>query len=874
MNPALEMLSKFLRLEASRGYDNRAVLGGLERTLDTWLAEARAAGVPEELQDSVSQTLSAYPSQSPDERHQSLDALWTRIHAQGTLPAEGRSQPAPSLDPGASASLAAPPSQLVAMRSTPQPVDRSPAPAEERPRTNTSAPEAMPADADGPMPSEADSPDDLLDEEEDEQAHPAATAGASMEDHSPLEEAAFRAPLTTLPGIGPKSAHTLGTLGLHTLGDLLFYFPRRYDDYSALKTINRVWYGEEVTIIATVDEIRLRPIRGGRMKLVEAVVSDGSGALRVSWFNQPWIVQNLQPGKAVVLSGRVDQYLGKLVMNSPEWEPLERQQLHTNRIVPVYPLTAGVGGKWLRRVLHSVVTRLAPRLVDPLSGELRQQADLIELGQAVQQIHFPDDTRRLEQAQQRLAFDELFYLILGVLRQKRDWQALQTTPLTVDDEWMKTFLGSLPFAVTQAQQAAMQDVRDDMASGRPMNRLLQGDVGSGKTVVAALAIAIACRNGHQAAMMAPTSILAEQHYRTLLELLPAHGVPADSVRLLIGATPEADKRSIRQGLAEGQVRLTVGTHALLEEPVQFQRLGLAIIDEQHRFGVEQRSLLRAKGGTPNLLVMTATPIPRSLALTIYGDLDVSLIDELPPGRAPIETRLLLPIERSRAHRFILSQIEAGRQAFIIYPLVESSEKTEALAAVEEYDRLQSSVFPERRIGLLHGRMRPNEKEDVMQRFRNGELDILVSTSVVEVGIDVPNASVIMIEGANRFGLSQLHQFRGRVGRSEHQSYCLLLPDSEDPASNERLKALESTTDGFRLAELDLEQRGPGDFLGTRQSGFAELRLAKVTDLQLVEKARRLASRLFQDDPDLRQPEHTRLSAHLSRFWAGAQGEIS
>jgi ATP-dependent DNA helicase RecG len=318
----------------------------------------------------------------------------------------------------------------------------------------------------------------------------------------------------------------------------------------------------------------------------------------------------------------------------------------------------------------------------------------------------------------------------------------------------------------------------------------------------------------------------------------------------------------------------VGTHALLEEPVQFQRLGVAIIDEQHRFGVEQRSGLRAKGGSPNLLVMTATPIPRSLALTIYGDLDVSLIDELPPGRIPIETRVLLPIERSRAHRFVQAQVDSGRQAFLIYPLVEESEKMEALAAVEEHQRLQKSVFPDLRLGLLHGRMRPDEKDSVMEDFRSRKLDILVSTSVVEVGVDIPNANVILIEGANRFGLSQLHQFRGRVGRSEHPSFCLLLPDSEDEAGNERLKALESTSDGFVLAEMDLQQRGPGDFLGTRQSGFAELRLAKVTDLDLVEKARRLASQLFQQDPELSQAEHARLAAHLRRYWSGAQGEIS
>ncbi len=874
MHPAIDKLTKFIRLEASRGYDNRAVLGGLERTIDPWREEARASGLSGDLQDTIARTLSAYAVQSPAERRLSLESLWRLLQAQGLLPAPAQQSslsPISESEPEEITGTATPSQPDVAMR-----IER-PAPSANMdasaggPRIAGQA-DPSPQDEETGNAASEEPAEDLL-EGEDEGVDLAADRALAA-DHSPLEETAFRAPLTTIPGIGPKSAHTLEKLGLKTLGDLLFYFPRRYDDYSALKTINRIWYGEEITVIATVDEIRLRPIRGGRMKLVEAVVSDGTGALRLSWFNQPWIAQNLQPGRAVVLSGRVDQYLGRLVMNSPEWEPLERQQLHTNRIVPVYPLTAGVSGKWLRRVMHSVVSRLAPRLIDPLSLEMRQQGDLVNLGRAVQQIHFPDDSHSLEQAQHRLAFDELFYLILGVFRQKREWQSLQSTPFHVSDEWMQAFLQGLPFVLTLAQQSAMHDVRADLAATRPMNRLLQGEVGSGKTVVAALAIAITYLNDHQAAIMAPTSILAEQHFQTLRALLGTCGVPSESIRLLVGATPEAEKREIREGLAGGQVRVAIGTHALLEEPVRFHRLGLALIDEQHRFGVEQRSMLRAKGGSPNLLVMTATPIPRSLALTIYGDLDVSVIDELPPGRSPVETRLLLPIERSRAHRFILSQIDAGRQAFIIYPLVESGDKTEALAAVEEHSRLQEKVFPDQRLGLLHGRMRPDEKDEVMSRFRAGDLDILVSTSVVEVGVDVPNASVILIEGANRFGLSQLHQFRGRVGRSEHQSYCLLLPDAEDAASNERLKALESTTDGFRLAELDLEQRGPGDFLGTRQSGFAELRLAKVTDIQLVEKARRLAGQLFQDDPDLQLPEHARLSASLSRYWAGTQGEIS
>jgi ATP-dependent DNA helicase RecG len=408
-----------------------------------------------------------------------------------------------------------------------------------------------------------------------------------------------------------------------------------------------------------------------------------------------------------------------------------------------------------------------------------------------------------------------------------------------------------------------------------MNRLLQGDVGSGKTVIAAAAAGIAAANDHQSAILAPTGILAAQHLSTFQGLLPeAAGVPAESIRMLIGATPPAEKEQIRAGLQDGSVRVVVGTHALLEDPVLFRRLGLAVIDEQHRFGVTQRAALRAKGDNPNLMVMTATPIPRSLALTVFGDLDLSLIEQMPPNRRTVVTSVMRPVERPRAHQFLRSQLEQGRQAFIIYPLVEESERVDAKAAVDEFERLQREAFPAYHLGLLHGRLPPDEKESVMARFRAGEYHVLVSTSVVEVGIDVPNATVILIEGANRFGLSQLHQFRGRVRRGEQQPYCLLIPDREDEADNERLRAMEKTDNGFELAELDLQQRGPGDFLGTRQSGFAELRAARLTDLRLIELARQHAQRLFEADPQLTAPDHAGLAAAVDRFWGGGKGDIS
>jgi ATP-dependent DNA helicase RecG len=858
MNSALDKLTKYLRLEAERGFDNRAVMGGLDRILEPWQTEARQAALPDSLIQAVVSRLRDYPQLGPNSRQDVIQGLWARLRAEfPDLETPGTGEPFGEQAAAAAVSdEAIPPNEPAA----------------------ATAPGGAPPPAEGPEPAAAfptPEPTGELAPDETVSAVPAVDrVGERARRRLSREPLDLASPLTSVPGIGPKSAKTLEKLGLRTLGDLLWYVPRRYDDYSRLKTINRLWYGEEITVMGTVEDVRLRPIRGGR-KLVEAVVGDGTGSLRVTWFNQPWIAERLRPERTVVLSGKVDQYLGHLTMNNPEWEPVERQQLHTNRIVPVYPLTYGVTEKWLRRVINSLVTRLAARVVDPLPEAVRSSANLIPLTTALVQIHFPDSWDDLRRAQSRLAFDEMFLLQLSVLKQKLEWQQLRSEPLTVADEWIEHFKRALPFDLTLAQARALEDARADLAKPQPMNRLLQGDVGSGKTVIAAAAIGIAAANGVQSAMLAPTSILADQHFKTLKDLLPrAAGVPESSIRLLLGATPEAEKADIRLGLREGEIQVVVGTHALLEEPVEFARLGLAVIDEQHRFGVEQRAALRAKGDNPNLIVMTATPIPRSLALTVYGDLDLTVIDEMPPDRLPVETRVLHPIERLRAYQFIRGQLERGHQAFVIYPLVEESDKVEAKAAVEEHQKLQQEMFPGYRLGLLHGRMRPDDKDAVMAAFRRGEYHVLVSTSVVEVGVDIPNATVMLIEGANRFGLSQLHQFRGRVGRSAYKSYCMLIPDSEDEAENERLKAMESTSDGFRLAELDLEQRGPGDFLGTRQSGFAELKMASLTDVRLIDKARREATRLFEADPVLAAPENAHLAEAVSRFIASGRGEIS
>ncbi len=836
MRPSLQKLKKFILLEAQHNYDNRSVIGGFERMVEPWLSEAQADALSSDFISAVHNRLHDYASLSPKSRYETLTGLWNRLQ-----------------------------------RETEETFPPLPLPADMPPKQATSA----------PIPHESPTA-----------GRPANQAVPSTDQKAPLpkpvsQPAALSAPTTVLPGVGPKHAQTLTRLGLHTLGDMLYNFPRRYDDYTQLKPIRRLVYGEEVTVIGTIDSVSTRQVRGGRFQITEAIITDGTGSLRVTWFNQPWIGKRLLDGAQIVLSGKIDQYLGRLVMNGPEWEPLEQKNLHTNRIVPVYPLTSKITQHWLRKLMYDVVTYWSPRVADPLPESVRQSAELLDLPTALMQAHFPTTADQLRAARHRLAFDEIILLQLGVMSQKRNWQNRTAQVYDIPDEWLEALVARLPYQLTSAQQNALRDVKADLASGRPMNRLLQGDVGSGKTVVAALGIAMLAHHDAQSALLAPTSILAEQHYRSMIGLLAGNGnltgeestvisypLQPEGIRLLLGSTSEAEKQEIRDGLANGSIKLVVGTHALLEDPVVFSNLQLAVIDEQHRFGVDQRAILRSKGENPHLLVMTATPIPRSLALTVYGDLDLSVMDEMPPGRQPIQTEIFFPRERERAYVFVRSQIDQGHQCFIIYPLVEESETTEALAAVEEQSRLQKEVFPNYTVGLLHGRMKPDEKDATMSSFCRGEIQILVSTSVVEVGVDVPNATVMLIEGANRFGLSQLHQFRGRVGRSQYQSYCILIPDTPDAAENERLTAMVDTNDGFILAQRDLEQRGPGEFLGTRQSGYSELRLANLTDVHLIEKARHHAQSIFELDPDLQAPEHQLLAQSLKRFWNHGQGDIS
>lgn len=852
MKSTINKLYKFLKLEIEQNYSNRAVIGGLEKILTAWEIEAQIEKLSGDAIQEVGVCLRGYGALSVDQRRDSLDSLWQRLR-------ELTGDNLPTL-PGPSIGLS---------------VDN--VTSQEQPQHIKQVRKLRPAQG-------------------NKTVQPSSISEKAVKTSPSLGEppAALDAPVTVLSGVGPKHAGTLERLGIKTLGDMLYYFPRRYDDYSQLKPINRLWYGEEVTIIGVLQSVSTRVLRGGRARITEAVVSDGSGAIRVTFWN-PYIGKRLHSGKEVVLSGKVEQYLGRLVMVNPELEMLEQENLSTNRIVPVYSLSSNITQRWLRKQMYQVVTYWAPRVSDILPDDLCTDADLMPLSTALLQAHFPDSFDELQAARYRLAFDEVFLLQLGVQRQKRAWQERTARIFETSSEWFDTRVAGLPYSLTGAQQRALADIRADLVSGHPMNRLLQGDVGSGKTVVAALSMAMVFQHGAQTAIIAPTGILAEQHYKNLLKLLT---FPADvdgdrgsekgllhseQIRLLVGATSQSERDEILAGLVAGDIKILVGTHALLEDPVTFADLQLAVIDEQHRFGVQQRAALRNKGENPHLLVMTATPIPRSLALTLYGDLDLSVIDEMPPGRQSIETQVFFPRERERVYQLIHNQVEKGHQAFIIYPLVEELTKNRdsaaenngiGRAAVDECARLQKDVFLNYRLGLLHGRLHPEEKESVMADFRDGKLQILVSTSVVEVGVDVPNATVMLIEGANRFGLAQLHQFRGRVGRGQSKSFCVLIPENPDETENERLQAMVASDDGFVLAEKDLEQRGPGDFLGTRQAGFSELKMASLTDVHLIDAARKQAQTVFEADPELELPEYAMLVTALERFWDDGQGDIS
>ena len=677
-------------------------------------------------------------------------------------------------------------------------------------------------------------------------------------------------PVTEFPGVGQARASKLAKLGLGTAGDLLQYFPRDYEDRRQVYPVRDAPLEGKVCVEALVAERpRLSRIRKG-LDLVQVKAADHTGVLHLTFFNQPYVEKSLKQGEEYVFYGAVEEQGRRRSMVNPIFEPAGRRDV-TGVILPVYPLTAGI----TNHLLYSLARQALPcagEMEETLPQSIRQEHQLAELEFALKNIHFPADEEALGLARRRLMFEELFYLSVGLtfLKYRRE-ELLRGTAARVLP--VEAFLKRLPFAPTAAQRRVMGEIAADLISGKPMNRLVQGDVGSGKTAVAAYAAWLMVKSGAQAAMMAPTEVLAEQHYRSLSALLDGAGV---RVGLLTGSLTAAEKKKVRAQLERGEIDFVVGTHALISDSVKFQNLALIIADEQHRFGVAQRSALAGKSGeglSPHVLVMSATPIPRTLALIVYGDLDVSVIDQLPPGRTPVETYIIREDKRERMYGFVRKQVEAGRQVYLICPAVEENPDLlpggPDLKAVKSYAaKLQKEVFPDLKVGILHGKMKPKEKETVMLAFAEGEIQILVATTVVEVGVDVPNASLIVIEGADRFGLSQLHQLRGRVGRGKHQSYCVLVTDTRNPDSMARLRVLASTTDGFQIAEEDLKLRGPGDFFGSRQHGMPAMRLADLTgDMRLLQEAQRAALKLLSRDPKLEMSENRGAAHKVRRMFA-------
>ena len=666
-------------------------------------------------------------------------------------------------------------------------------------------------------------------------------------------------PVSELRGVGEKKAEGLAAMDIHTVLDLLTHYPRRYLDRTRQAAIRDLRAGEEAMVLATVKRVQARRTRQ-RRALVDVDVFDGSSYLHVVFFNQPWRAKQLSVGTQAVFFGKLEQYKGRAQMTNPVVDLVGDR---TGRIVPIYPQSekAGVPTWELAGFIEEALARAGP-MADPLPEEWRDRLDLVDRTWAFRSIHNPESMGAAQAARRRLVVDELLRLQLALVMRKRAIEReSKGIRHVVDGALVGRFHGALPFPLTGAQRRAIAEIAADLAGPHPMHRLLQGDVGSGKTLVAVTALLMAVQGGYQGAFMAPTEVLAEQHGLSVRHLLGELTVPDDStlmgdrplrVELLTNRTPAGERARILAGLADGSVDLLIGTHALLEEKVGFRALGVVVIDEQHRFGVEQRAALRGKGDDPDVLVMTATPIPRTAAMTVYGDLDVTVLDEMPPGRSPVVTRWARgELEAARAYARVAEEVAAGRQAYVVCPLVEESEKVAAKAATAEFARLSTEVWPDLRLALLHGQMPSKEKEAVMAAFRAGELDVLVATTVIEVGVDVPNATVMLIEDADRFGMAQLHQLRGRVGRGAAQSWCYLLGEATTPESETRLRAIEASTDGFELAEVDLEIRGEGTVLGTRQKGQSDLKLASLRrDKEWVARAREVAFAIVDGDPTL------------------------
>lgn len=658
--------------------------------------------------------------------------------------------------------------------------------------------------------------------------------------------------ISQLKGVGEQLAKKLNSLGIRTVSDLIYYFPRRYEDYSEITNISRLRPGQ-VTIQAKIIQAKGRYVRRG-MHITEAVASDSSGSVRLVWFNQPYRAKAIKSGETYYISGNFEMSRGRLNIMNPSMELAKDFPVNTARIVPVYRETKGLKSASIRKIVASAQDQIID-LPENLPKETISANQLIPHSLALLAMHFPTDTMQLEKAKQRIGFEEVFALSLAALINKQENQKQKAPKIVFDQNLAKKFVSKLPFKLTDAQRKVTWQIYKDLEKNLPMNRLVEGDVGSGKTVVAAMAAMMAISKGHQVALMAPTELLARQHAESLHELMSFVGMQ-DSLVLLVGGLKPAEKRRAHERIASGEAKFIVGTHALISEKVDMHSLGLIIVDEQHRFGVDQRQKLQKKAGhVPHILSMTATPIPRTLALTLYGELDISLLDDMPPGRKPTITKVISPNERARLYVKIDKEIEAGRQMFVVCPLISESDVMQVLSAEKVFDDLSNKSFKYRKVALLHGKMKPEDKDKTMTGFAGGKIDILVATTVVEVGVNVPNASIMLIEGAERFGLAQMHQLRGRVGRAEHQGYCYLIM-SDNSAPTRRLRAIEQSRDGFRLAELDLEIRGPGAIYGHMQHGQLDLRVASLADVRLIRAARSSAQDFLennyklQDYPDL------------------------
>lgn len=814
MYPSIEKLTKILLLEIDRQFDNRSIFGGFEKICTAWKPEAIIQGVPVDLVNEVCDCFKNYYLLDQSGRKESIRKLLISLQQSGFL------------------SLSSQPKYSVFAINNNMPMGNHQIPPAEE-NISLSTPHQF----------------DL--------------------------EKALSNSVDKIPGIGKFRAEALSRLGIFTIKDLIYYFPRKHEDFSNLISINKLNFGDKVSIAATVKSTHTRNIKGGKQKITELILEDDTDHLRVTFFNQPFLEKSIKPGLKIMVSGKVEMYAGRFVLTNPEWVELDRGGISLNRLFPYYSLTKNITQKWLREIISRQLNLWVPKISDFFSPEFLSKAKILDLPTALRNIHFPENVELKRQSEERFSFQDTFFLHLVMLQQKKNWQRDTAKIIKFDHLLFDNLAKNLPFQLTNAQKKSIMEIQMDFSSGIPMSRLVQGDVGSGKTIVAAMSVAATIKHGYQSAVMAPTGILAEQLYTNISSFLITNNIINEhEICYLAGNTSEKKKIMIREGLKSGLIKVAVGTHALIEEPIEFKNLEFVVIDEQHRFGVMQRKKIRAKGPSSHLLVMTATPIPRTLALTIYGDLDLSIIDEIPPGRKEIKTSIISPQKRSDAYKFIRESVNQGAQVFVVYPLIESDEEegNESNAVVNEYNRLKKDIFPDFSIGLLHGRLKAEDKEKIMGDFRKGIHQILLTTTVIEVGVDVPNATIMMIEGANRFGLSQLHQLRGRVGRGTKQSFCLLVPENEDVMENERLKAMMETTDGFKLAEIDLSQRGPGDFIGIRQSGYKEIRFSNIMNVKLIDKARSLAKEVLENDPNFINEDSHLYKIIMADYWQRMIGE--